>query len=122
MDAFYTTSEWRELRARAIERDSSRCTVARLLGGACSGDLHVHHVIPRREAPERALDLDNLATVCACHHGRWEATRRLLIIYWTNPLPPCRHRHPYRIGREDCDRRRRRERFERRAARLARAA
>lgn len=121
MDAFYDSPEWRALRARAIERDGSRCTVARLLGGACRGDLHVHHIVPRSEDPGRELDLDNLGTVCASHHPRWEAVRRLLVVYWTRPLPPCRHRHPYRIGREACESQRRRERFERRAARLASA-
>jgi 5-methylcytosine-specific restriction endonuclease McrA len=30
----------------------------------------VHHVVPRQVAPERTLDVTNLATLCrSCHHA-----------------------------------------------------
>lgn len=109
MDAFYDSPEWRELRGRVIARDGSRCTVARLLGGACAGTLHVHHIEPVAERYDLRLDEDNCATACASHHPRWEALRRAIVNVRNPTLPPCGHRHPYREGRVQCERRRMRE-------------
>lgn len=91
------------LRRRVLRRDNG-CVIGRLFGvaGDCSSDLHVHHIVPRRDGgPDR---LDNLVAVCSAHHGAVEALRRRL----TADLPPCPHYHPYPQGRADCDRRRRR--------------
>lgn len=106
-DPFYDSSEWREFAAGIRERDGHRCTVGWLLGGDCSGHLHVNHVIPRREAPHLQFAPDNCGTVCASHHPQWEALRRTLVSRRT--VPPCRHRHPYKEGAEACRRRRARE-------------
>ena len=120
-DPFYTSPAWRDLRERVLERDAEACVVGRLLRGDCGGVLHVHHIEPRDERPDLELDEDNLVTVCASHHPTWEALRRLLrILAGDGELPPCRHQHRYKSGREECDRRRRREIAERRAAKLAR--
>lgn len=108
MPDFYDSPEWRELAVRVIARDGSRCTVARLLGGACRGTLHAHHIEPRRERPDLELTIDNCATTCASHHVRWEALRRALVKE-RSALPPCPHNHPYAEGRRACDRRRARE-------------
>lgn len=78
MDAFYSTPAWRRVREQALARDGHRCTVSRLLGGACSGLLHVHHIEARRDRPDLELDIDNVATTCALHHARWDALRRAL--------------------------------------------
>lgn len=107
-DPFYDTPEWDRLTERVKRRDGSRCTVARLLGGQCSPVLHVHHIEPRSERPELALEEDNCATTCAVHHPTWESLRRFLQRA-RRPLPPCGHNHPYKSGREACDRRRARE-------------
>lgn len=72
--AFYTSPEWRAVADQARARDGNRCTVARLLGGACLGVLHGHHI--DRDADP--LDIDNVGTTCASHHPRWEALRRAL--------------------------------------------
>lgn len=106
-DNFYNSPEWRSLRDRVIARDGNRCTVARLLGGACSDGLHVHHVIPRSERSDLELEEDNCATTCPAHHPIWESLRRWLRARRT--VPPCNHRHPYPQGREECARRRARE-------------
>lgn len=111
MTDFYNSPEWRALRERVIARDGARCTVARLLGGACTGNLHVHHIQPRDEYPELALDEDNCATVCAGHHVRWEAIRRMLVRF-RDPLRqvgPCRHSHRYAHAARECRERRARE-------------
>lgn len=103
---FYESRDWRAVRERALSRDDGRCTVARLLGGACSqASPHVHHIEPRTLRPDLALDLDNLATVCASHHPTWEAVRRH-IERSRQPLPPCRHTHRYKAGLIECRRKR----------------
>lgn len=105
MRTLYDTLRWRELRARALARDGNRCVVARLLGGTCSGVLHVHHIEPVEENPSLAWELDNLATVCAGHHRTWEALRRALVRSHRRQTRRCPHRHTNRAGREACERR-----------------
>jgi hypothetical protein len=109
MDAqrFYTSPEWLAVRERVLARDGNACTVRRLLGGRCSGVLHVHHIEARVDRPDLALDEDNLGTACARHHPRWEALARALRRERGSEVPPCRHVHRYRSGREACERRRR---------------
>jgi hypothetical protein len=96
----YDTPAWEQARARAILRDGSRCSVGRLIGGDCHSTLHVHHVkaIAEGGAP---FDVDNLITVCATHHPSLEALRRRIVA----EAPRCTHYHPYRQGREECERR-----------------
>jgi 5-methylcytosine-specific restriction endonuclease McrA len=78
MPNFYASAAWRELRARAIERDHGACTVRRLGAGPCSpGPLHVHHIDGIADGGD-PLDLANCITVCARHHGVWEALHRRL--------------------------------------------
>lgn len=100
---FYLSPEWAALRGEALRRDADRCTVARLLGGDCSSVLHVHHL---DRDPALALDIDNLATVCASHHPTWEALRRAVLRRREERVPPCRHRHHYDFARRECRRRR----------------
>src|SRR4051812_31309457 len=78
-DRFYSSTPWLRLRKQALARDHGRCTVAHLLGGTCSSTLSVHHILSRKERPDLAYDLNNLATVCASHHPTWESVRRFLI-------------------------------------------
>lgn len=107
-DAFYTSPVWRELRERVLARDANACIMRRFLGGACSGPLHVHHIEPRAERPDLALDEENCITCCEGHHPSLEAFRRF-VLRLRSPLValgPCGHRHPYPQGRVDCLRRR----------------
>ena len=99
MDAtFYNSPEWRIVRELVRERDGRRCTVARLLGGSCRGLLHVHHIDPDADP----LDPENLGSVCARHHPKWEALRRALVEpRWRR----CPHPHRTREARELCERR-----------------
>lgn len=104
MDAsFYSTSAWRDLREQARSRDGNRCSVSRLLGGDCSGLLHVHHLDPLADP----LDLDGLLTVCQRHHPKIEAVRRSVLNY-RGGSSPCPHRHVTAEGRAQCERRRQR--------------
>jgi 5-methylcytosine-specific restriction protein A len=70
MAGFYSTTEWATLRRRALDRDHWRCVL-------CGANLHgfgrsrVDHVRPRSEAPELALVLANLRSLCPpCDNAR----------------------------------------------------
>jgi 5-methylcytosine-specific restriction protein A len=67
-DAFYYSPAWRALRAAHLMANP-RCT-------HCGGPGHVvDHVVPRRQAPGRALDPSNLSTCCAsCHSTKTART------------------------------------------------
>lgn len=107
-DPFYTSPAWLAARARVIERDGSACLLRRFAGGACSGPLHVHHLLSRADRPDLELDPENLVTVCEAHHPTLEAFRRM-VVRLRNPLEQlgsCGHQHRYREGRLACLRRR----------------
>lgn len=60
-----TASEWKDAKLAALRRDNFRCT-----NPNCGGtqNLDVHHIIPRAQRSDLALDLDNLVTLCKkCH-------------------------------------------------------
>jgi hypothetical protein len=103
-DRLYDTPLWADARARALARDGHRCTVARLLGGECSDRLDVHHLVPVREGGD-PFDVDNLLSCCSSHHGRLEALRRHVLRERERDVKRCRHYHPYKSGREACERR-----------------
>lgn len=75
-DPFYMSAAWRRARQQALERDHWLCQdhLARKLAGArirVPTATVVHHILPREEHPELALELDNLVSLCeACHNQR----------------------------------------------------
>lgn len=109
MAGLYDTLLWRTAAARAKRRDANRCTVARLLGGSCRGSLHAHHIV-RPEDGGAMFDLENLGTVCAAHHPKWEALRRRLSGDRVEAPVRCPHRHRSAEARAICERRMARER------------
>lgn len=68
-DKFYKSKTWRKCRKTILERDDYLCQV-------CLGDKDdpvpantVHHIIHLRDDPSKALDSDNLISVCFdCHN------------------------------------------------------
>lgn len=122
MDNFLGSPEWIALRDEARLRDGNCCSVGRLLGGPCLGVLAVNHIAPRRLRPDLALDLDNCGTCCASHHVQWESFAKALRLLRLEEMPPCGHKHPYREGRLQCERKRRDAALQRRLARLSRIA
>lgn len=77
VDPFYSSGAWRAARAKALERDHGECVLCRRAGRVTVGrDGHpwpvlatlVHHIKPYQTHPERALELDNLMSLCdRCH-------------------------------------------------------
>lgn len=58
-------SEWRDVRFAALARDHYRCTNPNC---GSTQNLDVHHIIPKAQQPDLALNLDNLVTLCEkCH-------------------------------------------------------
>lgn len=109
MENLYSSAEWLDLAARAKARDGHRCSVARLLGGVCSSQLHAHHLVPVSEGGPELPDLDGLITVCGRHHPTLEALRRYVLRRYVVEVPPCRHHHRYDHARRECRARRQRE-------------
>lgn len=63
-DPFYATAAWQRLRGAALLRDHYLCCRCRKRPANT-----VHHIKPREEFPELALDLDNLESLCPrCHN------------------------------------------------------
>ncbi len=63
---FYTCKQWRELRAKALEKYECQCMMC---GRSPKNDrvvLHVDHIKPKSKFPELALDINNLQILCAC--------------------------------------------------------
>ena len=52
---------------RVKDRDDNRC---RMADENCQGDLHAHHIIPKKAAPSKKYDVDNGICLCAYHHKK----------------------------------------------------
>lgn len=78
-EPFYATAGWRRVRALVMMRDGGMCCecMRQYRAGRPVRPRPatlVHHIVPYREAPERALELDNLEALCAvCHNKIHEA-------------------------------------------------
>lgn len=106
--SLYHTLAWRRLRHQVLRRDGNRCTVARLLGGDCSGTLHVHHLQPPSQGGITLPATDQLITVCAVHHPLVEKVRRA-VLDAQKPVEPvwkrCPHKHVTAESRRQCEER-----------------
>lgn len=68
MGRMYDSAAWRGpggLRERALQRDGYQCAKC----GRVSADMAVDHIVPIRDAPHKAHDLDNLQSLCSPCHG-----------------------------------------------------
>ena len=74
------TARWRALRLQALRRDGFRCVQC-----GARGRLEVDHILPVRDRPELAWDLENLQVLCPADHS--SKTRREV---GHAPLPPER--------------------------------
>lgn len=65
---FYNSAAWKRLRLLALQRDHYLCQPCLRRGVLTPAD-DVHHIEPIEKAPDRALDLDNVESICdACHN------------------------------------------------------
>ena len=75
-DPFYKRVAWQRARSQALERDHWMCQdcLALKRAGArirVNPATVVHHIKPREEHPELALELSNLISLCErCHNKR----------------------------------------------------
>ena len=63
---FYQNNKWKETRQKALERDGNKCTICQT-----ETDLHVHHIRPVSDGGSK-YELNNLVTLCASCHKKWE--------------------------------------------------
>lgn len=80
-EAFYGWEVWKEARHRALERDCYLCQdcldeYRQGLRADVKPAVLVHHIVPRKEEPEKELDLDNLRSLCSMHHEEHHPERR----------------------------------------------
>jgi len=70
----YYGENWLRQSRKVRERDNHTCQVCGLDGDDYYRQLSVHHITPLRDfdEPEDANDLDNLITLCAACHQKWE--------------------------------------------------
>jgi 5-methylcytosine-specific restriction enzyme A len=65
---FYKSTAWLKCREYVLIRDHFLCQPC-LRKGRLTPANTVHHIVPLEEAPELALDPDNLESICpSCHN------------------------------------------------------
>jgi len=70
LNPFYTTTKWKKKRASVLKRDGYLCQDC-LRYGRRTEATEVHHIDFLENAPEKALDSDNLISLCrTCHNKR----------------------------------------------------
>lgn len=80
-DPFYHSAAWKRVRQVALQRDGGMCQdcMDRMragIGVRPNRATLVHHVIPRSERPDLALDPDNLRALCMECHERNHPEKR----------------------------------------------
>ena len=78
---FYHTAKWQRVRALALMRDQGMCAecMRRFRAGYGIRPKRaemVHHIIPVKERPDLALQLENLVSLCYEHHEQLHPERR----------------------------------------------
>ena len=71
----YANKEWFKLIKECYKRDNWTCQICNKHGG----QLNAHHIIPWSEDPKKALELDNLITLCVPCHSK---------IHYSNTIGP----------------------------------
>lgn len=61
---FLATAKWKRKREKILRRDRHLCQWCKRYGKKVTA-THVHHIVHYDDAPERALDDDNLVSICA---------------------------------------------------------
>jgi len=71
----YQSKEWKKLRVMVLRRDSYSCVFcnSNLRGKGLS---RVDHIVPVKEDPSRAFDMDNLRSLCSSCDNRRHYTKK----------------------------------------------
>jgi len=69
VDPFYKSKEWRKCREVILRRDKYLCQPCLRKEKLETANI-VHHIKPREDYPELALDEENLESVCAACHNK----------------------------------------------------
>lgn len=69
---FFNRKDWKRARLAALERDGEIDVWEYMKTGRIQPGICVHHIISRREAPDRVYDLTNLITVSKESHREIE--------------------------------------------------
>jgi len=80
-EPFYHRAEWKRIRVVALARDGGYCQdcLEKFRAGIIRKPrraVMVHHIIPYKERPDLALDLNNLRSLCAKCHEEHHPERR----------------------------------------------
>lgn len=80
-DPFYHSASWKRARQAALTRDLGMCSVCmerfeRGLMVKPHRATMVHHIKPRKERPDLALQINNLQSLCAACHNRLHPEKR----------------------------------------------
>lgn len=80
-EPFYHRAEWKRIRAVALARDGGYCQdcLEKFRAGIIRKPrraVMVHHIIPYKERPDLALDLNNLRSLCSKCHEEHHPERR----------------------------------------------
>lgn len=65
---FYQSKAWAEARGLALKRDNFLCVQCLKTGTIKEADV-VHHIIEVKDDFTKALELDNLESICHKHHN-----------------------------------------------------
>ena len=89
--AFYSSKEWKKLRAIARERDNNECQGCREEGRVFTAadattrkKLEVDHVIEIKDDPSLCLTLSNLRTLCLDCHNKKHMRYRYAVPKWND--------------------------------------
>ena len=66
---FYDSREWKSIRKVVMSRDLGLCLICRSKGVISYADV-VHHIIELKEDNGKALDTNNLISLCSCCHNK----------------------------------------------------
>lgn len=67
--AFYESKKWKHIREKALKRDGYKCQISKRYGRSIPAEV-VHHVLPKEQYPQYAMELWNLISITKERHNR----------------------------------------------------
>ena len=67
---FYDSARWKRVAAKRMRMDGYKCQICKRYGRMVEA-TQVHHIEHLEDAPDRALDITNLISLCRrCHNAQ----------------------------------------------------